>query len=185
MLRKVLALSALAALACAPAAAQAPKAPAAKAPAAKAPAAKAASAAFDARDPAALIAILNGAGAKALAGQRVEDTVPVTVTSAAANFTVQFVGCNPQGKACQATLYDYGPVQASPTLAQINGFNQSSALCRAYQDRGGKPHVIYSALVFPNMTRDQVVTQIAAWQGCLGDFSAFAKDPVSYLASAP
>lgn len=151
---------------------------------AAAPAPKAA-AAFDARDPASLVALLGDAGAKAKVDRKVEDTVLVGVTSTAADFSVQFVGCNPQGRGCQAALYDSGPLQATPTLAQINGFNQSSALCRAWQDKGGKPHVVYSTLMFADATRDQVVTQLAAWQGCLSAFAAFAKDPVTYLAEAP
>jgi hypothetical protein len=195
MFHKVLALAAVALLttAAAPAAkAPPPKTPAAKAPAAKAaapkaPAQKAATpaGAFDARDPATLVTVLSAAGAKAQVGRKVEDTVAVTVTSAAANFQVLFVGCNAQGRACQAAVYDFGPIVATPSLPQLNGFNQSSAMCRAYQDKAGKAHLLFSSLVFPATTRDQVLTQLAAWQGCLGDFGAFSKDPISYLASAP
>jgi hypothetical protein len=186
MRRLVLIAAALLAMGAAPAAKSPAKKPAAKPAAAKPAAPKpAAEPGFDARDPQTLIAVLTAAGAKASAGPKVEDAVLLSVTSAAANFSVQFVGCNAQGRACQAALYDSGPAPYGPSLAQINGFNQSSAMCRAYQDKAGKPHVVYSTLMFPNMTRDQVMTQLAAWQGCLGSFAAFGKDPVAYLAEAP
>jgi len=188
MLRRTLVIAA-ALLTCA-AAPPPPKAPAAKAPTAKAPAPKApapkaaVTAAFDPRDPTSLAGVLESAGAKAQVAQRVEDTVLVSVTSTAANFTVQFLGCNAQGKACQAALYDSGPVPGTPTLAQINSFNQSSAMCRGFQDRGGRAHVVYSTLV-AGSSRDQTRTQLAAWQGCIADFRAFVKDPPGYLAAAP
>ena len=183
MLRKALALFAVATLTCA--AAPAAKAPPAKTPAAKVPATKAAPApAFNAGDPASLVTVLNAAGATAQLGARAQDTVSVTVTSTAANFTVLFVGCNAQGRACQAAVYD-SPMAGTPTLVQINRFNQSSAMCRGYQDPAGRAHVVYSVHTFAALTREHVLAQLGGWQGCLGDFATFLKDPVSYLAEAP
>ena len=155
-----------------------------KAAAAKPPARAAAPAGFDARDPTGLVALLTAAGAKAQVGKPQDDGVLVTVTSVAANFSVQFVGCDAHGRACKAAVFD-DPETGAPSLPQLNAFNQSSALCRGYQDRSGKPHVLYSALLFPDATRAQAVQQLGAWQGCIGEFRQFAKDPVSYLAVAP
>ena len=184
MLRKLTALAALGLLTAA--AAPAAKAPAVKAPALKAaPAPKAAAAAaHEAGNPASLVAVLNSAGAKAQLGQKAADTVQVAVTSTAANFTVLFVGCNAQGRGCQAAVYD-APMPGRATLQQLNGFNQSSAMCRAYQDRTGQPHVVYSVLTFASTTREQTIAQLGGWQGCLGDFGRFLKDPAGYLAEAP
>lgn len=175
----------LAALALAgPAPAQAPKAAPAKSPPARA-APAAAAGPFNAQDPAALAGLLNAAGAKASVGKRDADAVLVAVTSPAADFTVQFVGCDGQGKACRAALFDFAAKSSSPTLAHLNGFNQSSALCRGYQARGGVAHVVYSALLFRGDTRQEMTTHVDAWRGCLGDFAAFLKDPPGYLAAAP
>jgi hypothetical protein len=58
-------------------------------------------------------------------------------------------------------------------------------MCRGYQDKAGKAHVVYSVHTFAALSRDHVLAQLGGWQGCLGDFAAFAKDPVSYLAAAP
>jgi hypothetical protein len=166
-------------------AAPAAKPPAPKAAAAKPPAPKAAApAGFDARDPNALVAVLTAAGAKTQMGKPQDDGVLVAVTSVAANFSVQFVGCDVHGRACKAAVFD-DPEAGSPTLPQINSFNQSSALCRGYQDRAGRPHVVYSATLFTDTTRAQVVQQLGAWQGCIADFRQFAKDPVAYLSAAP
>jgi len=175
----------LAALALAgPVAAQAPKAASAKAAPAK-PSPAAAAGPFNAQDPSSLTGLLNAAGAKAQVGQRDADAVLVTVTSPAADFTVQFVGCDAQGRACKAALFDFAAKSSSPTLAHLNGFNQSSALCRAHQARGGVAHVTYSALLFRGETRQEMTTHVDAWRGCLGDFAAFLKDPPGYLAAAP
>jgi hypothetical protein len=186
--------SILAALLCL-AAAPAPKAPAAKAAPAKAAAAKppaakqgaakpAPAAAFDATNPQGLMDVLGGAGAKAQTSRREADAVFVAVTSAAANFSMQFAGCNPQGRACRAVLLDRPMGPGSVTAAQINAFNQTSVMCRLYQDRGGQSHVVYSAILFRTMTRDDAQTHLIAWQGCLADGIDFLKDPVAYLANA-
>jgi hypothetical protein len=192
------ALLILAALACTAAAApakappsKAPAKPAAAAPAAKAPAAKAAPAPksaapagpFDAQNPQSLIELLTLAGARAQTGRKDEDSVFVTVTSTASNFSVQFVGCDRQGRKCQAAVFDDMEAGA-PTLAQINGFNQASATCRVYLDKSPKAHVLYSALLLKTDTRDSAMTHLAAWQGCIVEGRAFLADPVRYLAEA-
>lgn len=165
----------------APATRQAPAKPVPAKPAAARPAP---AAGFDARDPNGLVALLTGAGAKAQVGKPQDDGVLLTVTSVAANFSVQFAGCDAHGRACKAAVFD-DPEAGAPSLPQLNGFNQSSALCRGYQDRAGKPHVVYSALLFADTTRAQAVQHLAAWQGCIADFRQFAKDPVAYLSAAP
>jgi len=182
--------AALACLAAAPAPTKAPaaKAPAAKAPAAKAPAPKAAPAPaagpFDATNPQSLMDILGRAGAKVQTSRKDGDAVFVAVTSTAASFSMQFAGCSPQGRACRAVLLD-GPMERGPaTTAQINAFNQTSVMCRVYQDKAGAPHVVYSAILFRSMTRDDAATHMAAWQGCLSDGRDFLKDPVGYLSNA-
>jgi hypothetical protein len=182
MLRHALLLAAAGLLvAAAPAAKPVAAKPAPPKPAAVKPAAPTG---FDARDPNGLVSILTAAGAKAQVGKPQEDGVLVAVTSVAANFSVQFVGCDAHGRACKALVFD-DPETGAPNLQQLNSFNQTSALCRGYQDRSGKPHVIYSALLFADTTRAQAVQQLGAWQGCIADFRQFAKDPVAYLASAP
>jgi hypothetical protein len=182
--------AALACLAAAPAPTKAPaaKAPAAKAPAAKAPAPKAAPAPaagpFDATNPQSLMDILGSAGAKVQTSRKDGDAVFVAVTSTAASFSMQFAGCSPQGRACRAVLLD-GPMERGPaTTAQINAFNQTSVMCRVYQDKAGAPHVVYSAILFRSMARDDAATHMAAWQGCLSDGRDFLKDPVGYLSNA-
>lgn len=171
------------------AAAPAPKTPPAKAspakvapakPAAKPPAAGP----YDAQNPQGLMEILGAAGAKVQTSRKEADAVFVTVTSTAANFSLQFAGCNPQGRACQAALFDSLLDGGSPTLAQVNGFNQTSVFCRIYQDKTGKAHATYAALLVKSDTRDSALTHLAAWQGCLGEARGFVRDPVAYLAEA-
>ena len=158
-----------------------PAKPAAR-PAPHAPAT--ASPAQDARDPATMVALLQGGGAKAQIARKDGDAVLVTATSAFANFSVQYLECDPTGRACKAAVLDT-QAEGSPSLAQINGFNQSSALCRGYLDKTGKSHVVMSMPLFGDESHDELVTQMIAWQNCIAQFSNFARDPVAYLANAP
>jgi hypothetical protein len=175
MLRKslVLTLSALLCTAAAPRPASRP---------ARAPAPSAA--ALDARDPASLITLLASLSAKAEVARRDGDAVFLSVTSPTEVFSAQFAGCNPQGRSCQALLFDRQGAQGSPTLVQLNAFNQTSVMCRLYQDKGGRAHVIYSSLLSPKDGRAEMLLHLNAWRGCIGDFNAFVKDPTGFLAGA-
>lgn len=188
----ILAAAAILLAAAAPPAAQkaAPKpAPAKAAPAKAAPQKaapqKTASSAFDARDPASLSALLSQMGAKAQVMGRAGEDVDMKVTTPAYGFAVHFTGCTKAGQDCKAVAFTTQAGSAAPTLAQINGFNQSSITCKAWQDKGGKPHVMYSAMVTSADTRDEMQMHVGAWQGCLASFGEFLMDPPGYLASAP
>lgn len=192
MTRKTLALAPLAlavAVACMGAAPKpAPAKPAAAKPAAAKPAAKAAApardAGLDARDPASLVSLLASLSAEASVARRDGDAVFLTVTSPTEVFSAQFAGCAPQGRDCQAVLFDRQGSEGAPTLAQLNAFNQTSVMCRLYQDQGGRAHVQYSALLFPGDGRAELMMHLNAWRGCIGDFNAFLRDPAGFLAGA-
>lgn len=144
----------------------------------------AAAAPFDSRDPASLVALLANLDAKAQIAGKTEDTVDLKVTTPAYGFAVQYAGCSAQGRACKAVLFT-AQSERAPTLVQINAFNQTSLTCRSFQDRAGKPHLVYSALVSAQDNRDEMRAHLGAWQGCLGEFGAFVADPARYLAEAP
>jgi hypothetical protein len=141
-------------------------------------------AALDVRDPANLVTLLAAMGAKAAVARREADAVFLTVTSPTEVFSAQFAGCDGQGRNCQALLFDRQGTEGQPTLAQINAFNQTSVMCRAYQDKGGRAHVEYSTLLFAGAGRAEMTVHVNAWRGCLADFGAFLKDPNGYLAAA-
>ena len=190
MLCKTTALVAAAVLIAGAAPKPAPPKPvaAAKAPAAKPAPAKPATAPvanFDARNPASVVELLNAGGGKAAIARKDPDEVLVTVASVAANFSLQFAACDAQGRACKAVQFDSMVEAPGPSFAQLNAFNQTSAMCRGTEDKAGKPHVLYSTLLFADDTYDHFRTQVAAWTGCIGEFRNFLKDPSAYLASAP
>lgn len=108
----------------------------------------------------------------------------IAVTSKAANFSMQFEGCSPQGRACRAMLLDSPLGPAGAAGPRFNAFNQTSVMCRLYQDTAGVAHVVYSALLFEGGRRDDAATHLLAWQGCLSDGRDFLKDPAGYLANA-
>ncbi len=139
---------------------------------------------FDARNPQGLMELVGAAGAKVQTRSREDDTVFVAVTSTAASFSMQFAGCSPQGRGCRAVLFDAALDRAAVGASQINGFNQTSVMCRVYQDRAGMQHVLYSTILLKSSSRDDLATHLQAWQGCLADAHDFLKDPVAYLANS-
>jgi hypothetical protein len=140
---------------------------------------------FDARNPASVMAVLNLGGGKATLVQKDTDAVLVTFASVAANFSLLFAGCDAQGRACKAVEFDSIVETPGPTFSQLNAFNQTSAMCRGYEDKAGKPHVVFSTLLFADDPYEHFRTQMLAWTGCIGEFRNFLKDPNDYLASAP
>ncbi len=140
---------------------------------------------FDARNPSSVMAIFNLAGGKATLVDKDTDAVLLNVTSVAANFMIFFASCDAQGRACKALQFDYPDDKPGPTFAQINAFNQTSALCRAYEDKTGKAHVVLSTLLFADDPYEHFRGQTQAWFGCIADFRKFLGDPNGYLASAP
>lgn len=184
---RVPALILLATLAIGPAAqAQAQTKPApAKAAAAKPAAAKPAPTAFNARDPASLVALLGEMGAKGEISGSEDDSVFVRVTTPAYGFNVQFAGCDKSRRGCKAVLFSAPATKGSATLMQLNRFNQTAIACRGYQDQAGQLRALYDALLFDRDGREEMTGHLGAWQGCLAAFGEFLDDPNSYLASAP
>ena len=140
---------------------------------------------FDARDPSNLAALLTSLGATTQIGARDKEGVILKVAAPVGNFTVQFDGCNAQGRACAGVLFEAAAEAKTATLAEVNGFNQSSFACRIFQDKGSKPHLLYSTLVFAGTGRQEMGVHVNAWRGCLTDFGRFLKDPPGYLSVAP
>jgi hypothetical protein len=157
----------------------------AKAPPAARPAAAPAEV-YDPLDPASLITVLAGMDAKAqVAGKTADGVVLKVATPTSFTFGVQFSGCDAQARKCKAMAFTTASSSFKPTLAQFNGYNQTSLTCRVWQDKGGGANVMYSTLLSPRDTAAEARTHIAAWQGCLASFGEFLKDPSAYLASAP
>jgi hypothetical protein len=128
--------------------------------------------------------VLAALDAKAQVARREGDAVFLAVTSPTEVFSVQYAGCGKAGRDCQAALFDREGAAGAPTLAQLNAFNQTSVLCRLYEDKAGRAHVEYSTLLFPGQGRAELLMHVNAWRGCIGDFLAFQKNPVGFLAAA-
>lgn len=156
----------------------------AKPPPAKAAPAPTPVAPTDPQNPQTLVALLATLGAKATVTERGEDTVQFKVETPHYGFAGHYVDCDRQGRKCKAVALTTQAEKAA-TLAELNGFNQTSLTCRTWQDKAGKPHLMYAALLSPTDTEAVLRNHLGAWQGCLAEFGDFLKDPKAYLASAP
>lgn len=154
-------------------------------PAPKAASATAASGPFDARDPASLAGLLESMNAKSERSRLGDHGVSLKVTAGGFGFGVQYVDCDERGRDCKALAFSTAAETRKATLVQINAFNQTSISCRAFEDQAGKAHVMYSVVLSPNDTREEMRNHVGVWQGCLATFGAFLTDPAGYLASAP
>lgn len=162
--------------------APAPK-PAAK-PAPAKPATPPASA-FNAQDPASLIALIATLDAKGEIVRSTDTEVFLKVSTPSFAFNVQYAGCDARGRSCQGLAFSTFSQTQKTNLAQLNAFNQTSITCRVFQDQTGRPHVMYSTLLSRADTREEMRNHIGVWQGCMGTFGVFLSDPVGFLASAP
>jgi hypothetical protein len=158
----------------------APDAPAK--PAAAKPAAK--TAMFDPRDPAAIVALLAGMDAKAAVTKAGDGLVTMTVTTPGGGFGLQFVSCDAKGKACGGLVFSTAFDRKAPTLSQINVFNRSQFACRGFLSDDGKANVMYPVMLTLRMNAAEVTQHVGVWQGCLGSFGAFLKDPAVFLATS-
>ncbi len=139
----------------------------------------------DARDPATLIAVLAGLGAKAeIAKPPTPGKVQVNVQTPGGGFGLQFVECDAKGKACHAAVFSTAFDRKGATLTQVNAFNRQAVVCRGYLGEDNRPNLAYSTLLSQRMTAEDLKQHVGVWQGCLGDFSAFTTDPTAYLMSA-
>ena len=147
-----------------------------------APAKSEAGKAIDARDPAALIGILAGMGAKSTPSKSPAGKVLVQVETPGGGFGLQFVDCDASGKACHGLAFSTAFDRKGATFAQLNSFNRDQIVCRGFLGEDGRPNVAYSTLLNPHMTPDDLKDQIGVWQGCLATFVEFTADPGAFIA---
>jgi hypothetical protein len=159
--------------------------PAAARTSAKSPAKTGAEGPFDARDPASLIALLGSMDAKATVASREDGGVKLEVATPNFSFGAQYVDCSAAGTGCRGLAFSTSSAEQHATLVQLNAFNQTSITCRVFQDKAGQPHVVYSTILSPSDTREEMRNHLGVWQGCLASFGAFLTDPNGYLAAAP
>lgn len=173
-MRKTAPILAVMALAAAPAAARPAPKPAA------APAPKAAT--LDARDPSALIGVLAAMGAKAETTKSPAGKVLANVETPGGGFGLQFVDCDPAGKACKGVAFFSAFDRKGATVAQMNSFNRDQVVCRGFIGDDGRPDVVYSTLLTVRMNADDLKQHVGVWQGCLATFAEFTNDPAAFLA---
>ena len=154
-------------------------APAAKPVASKPPPSKPAP--FDARDPAAMVALITGMKAQASIAKSEGGEVVLSVTTSNGGFGAQMIGCDALGKACHAMALFTSYEKKGVSLEQINDFNRAQFACRGVLAPDGRPGVMYSTLINFRMTEEETKQHFGVWQGCLKSFEAFSRDPAAFL----
>src|SRR5690606_25828788 len=132
---------------------------------------------FDARDPASLIDFLAATDAKAEVVRKNEDEVHLSVSTSGLAFGAQFAGCEANGKVCKALAFTAASEKRGATLAQVNGFNQTSLRCRVYQEKAGKMNGGFATLAGARVTREDLRMHMCDWQTRLGASGQYMLDP--------
>lgn len=150
----------------------------------KAPAKPAAGAAFDARDPAALVGLLASMDAKATVATPDQGIVVLDIVTPGGKFGAQFVDCDAKGKACGMVAFSTAFERRGPTLQQINVFNRTQVACRGYLTEDGRSNVMYGAMLTARMPAAEMKQHLGVWQGCLSTFGRFNREPQAYAPGA-
>jgi len=139
---------------------------------------------FDPTDPAGLMSVLVGAGAKAEKVIGDAGIVILNVETPGGKFGVQFVGCDEKGKSCDMAAFSTAFERRGPTLSQINIFNRTQVACRGYLTEDGRSNVMYGLLLTPRLSAADLKQHLGVWQGCLATFGRFNRDAQGFIAGA-
>ena len=153
-------------------------------PAKPAPKAAAKPAAFDARDPAALVGLLASMDAKATVLGANDGVVVLDIATPGGRFGAQFVDCDAGGKACGMVAFSTAFDRRGANLAQINVFNRSQVACRGYLTDDGRANVMYGAMLSARTNAAEMKQHLGIWQGCLSTFGRFNRDPAAFTPGA-
>lgn len=138
----------------------------------------------DPRNPQTMVKVLAGMDAKAEVERTEADQVLMNVSTPGGSFGLQFANCQTGGKSCQGLAFSAAFEKRAVSLAQLNAYNQAELACRGFLAPDGKPYVMYSALITPKLTAEDLKLHVGVWQGCLVSFGEFTSDPTAFLAKA-
>jgi len=138
-------------------------------------------AAFDARNPADVLSVLqtNGASGELKTG---DDGQPFIEGKAGSlNFDVDFYRCNKDKVACESIAYQLGFDSELVNVEQLNIWNGWTLFCPGYLTDKKHPHVWLAVRPGARDTREDVLAQQNLWLGCIQDFDDFTGDPAHFI----
>jgi hypothetical protein len=138
-------------------------------------------AAFDARNPTDVLAVLSANGASGDLKKDEKGKPYIDAKAGTLGFEVDFYDCDDKGAVCATTLYTTGWNMSSVTIEQINRWNRWTVLCPAYLNSENHPHAWYALKPSVNEARSDVAVELGGWLDCLSDFDKFTDDPEVFL----
>ena len=138
-------------------------------------------AAFDARNPADVLAVLSTNGATGELKKDDKGKPFIDAKAGSLGFEVDFFDCDKGSGACGATLYATGWNMTSISVDQINRWNRWTLMCPAYLNASGHPHAWFAVKPSANDARSDVINQMNTWLDCLSDFDKFTDAPDAFL----
>ena len=140
-------------------------------------------AAFDARNPADVLAVIQTDGATGELKVDKGGAPWIDGKAGKLGFEVDFIGCDAQKANCKRALYALAFDMSTITLAQINGWNRWTVLCPAYLTTANHPRVWFGFRPSHNDSAEDVKAQMDVWLGCMSDFDKFTDNPDLFLKS--
>jgi hypothetical protein len=138
-------------------------------------------AAFDARNPADVLATLSGNGATGELKKDDKGRPYIDAKAGSLTFEIDFYGCGSNDAGCSTTLYATGWNLTSVSIDQINRWNRWTFLCPAYLTTENHPHAWYGLRPSASETSADVAAELNIWLDCLSDFDKFTDAPEDFL----
>ena len=138
-------------------------------------------AAFDARNPADILSVINANGASATLKTDSHGAPWIDGKAGKLGFEVDFTNCEAANTRCKAALYRFGFDMTSISLDQLNGWNKWTLLCPAYESPDKHPHAWYALQLSANQSAEDIRLVNAAWLECMTDFDKFTDNPDAFL----
>jgi hypothetical protein len=138
-------------------------------------------AAFDQRNPADVLSVINASGATATMQKPAGKAPYIEGRSGQLTFETQFYNCNEAKSLCGTVVYTANWDTKDVSLQEINGWNQWVFLCPAYLTSDGQPMLWYGLKAFADDSREQATASFEDWQDCLTQFHDFVGDPQAFL----
>jgi hypothetical protein len=139
-------------------------------------------AAFDARKPADVLAVLQTNGAS---GElKIDDKGAPWIKGLVGKlvFEINFLQCDTAKTACDMVVYQLGwDDDDLVNYEQVNRWNRNAYLCPAYLNKDNHPYAWYALRPSVNDRLEDVVAQQKEWLTCVSEFDDFTGAPDTYF----
>jgi hypothetical protein len=136
---------------------------------------------FDARRPKDVLSVVTTNGASGELKAAKDGKPYIDAKAGKIFFDVDFYDCDDAKALCTTQNFYASWTSKDVTVEQMNRWNRWTLWCPGYLDKDGEPNMWSNTPVYAHETREDVVSTVDGWMGCLRDFDAFVANPEDVL----